>query len=278
MKVLLLASFTLREALRRRVLLGILILTILFVGVYALGTYFAFQDLKTSTRIPPQLVSVYASQIVLAGLYVTNFIGVLLAIFTSVGTISGEIEAGTLQAIVPKPIKRWEIVLGKWLGFAALLAIYVAVTSGTVILVAFLIGGYLPPNPLAGMAIIIFEALLLLSMSILGGTVFSTVANGIAVFMLYAIGTVGGMIELLGNLIENNAMQNIGIASSLLIPSDALYKLAANYLTPAAAQQFSAAVPFGASTNPSIWMLVYSIFYAIAAVYVATTTFANRDL
>ena len=39
-------------------------------------------------------------------------------------TLAGEISTGTIQAVVAKPVRRVEIVLGKWLGFAALLALY----------------------------------------------------------------------------------------------------------------------------------------------------------
>ena len=53
----------------------------------------------------------------MAGLYVVNFLVVMMTVLTSVDTLAGEIASGTMQAVATKPLRRFEIVLGKWLGF-----------------------------------------------------------------------------------------------------------------------------------------------------------------
>ena len=57
------------------------------------------------------------------GLFVVNFLVVLVSILTTVGAISGESSSHTVQAIDTKPKRRWEIVLGKRLGHAMMVSL-----------------------------------------------------------------------------------------------------------------------------------------------------------
>lgn len=282
MRVLLLAHFTLREAVRKKAVLGGVILTLLFLLLYTVGTFFAFRDINKQLLMEPIVKRGISGELLLAGLYFVNFIAGLLAIFSSVGTISSEIEQGTLHAIVPKPLQRWEVVVGKWLGFAAMLAIYVVVTTLAAILVVYVESGYFPPHPAAGLGVMLLHTLLLLSLSILGTSTLSTVTNGIIVFMLYALGLVGGRLEQLGTLIHNQTLINIGISTSLIIPSDALWRLTSALMSGGGLFTGSAATPqpglFTVTDPPSGWMVVYSAVYAATALVAATLVFRRRDL
>ena len=278
MKTLVIARFTFREAARKKVLLGAIALTVAFVSLFGVGAYFAFRDIARQ-GLPQSMKEVATSQILLAGLYVTNFISGLLAIFASVGTISGEVAEGTLDAIVPKPLHRWEILMGKWLGYAAMLLVYVLVTSWLVIGVVYFFGDYMPPRPLESVMVMVFQALVLLSLCLLGSTFLSTVTNGIAVLMLYAIALVGGMVEQIGGLLDNATMENIGIISSLIIPSDTLWKMASDWLQPTSPSLTSQIVgPFTAITPPSIWMAAYAALYVFCVIGASMWVFQRRDL
>ena len=116
------AAFTFREALRKKALLGALVLTALFLALYGVGLHFALADLERNPRLLAALKTTMAAEMLLFGLYALSNIAALLAIFTAVGTIAGEIEQGTLHTVVPKPLPRWQIVVGKWLGYALMLA------------------------------------------------------------------------------------------------------------------------------------------------------------
>src|SRR5205807_10624082 len=59
-------------------------------------------------------------------IWVVYLLSSLLTIVLTANMISGEIEAGTFAVIVPKPISRAEIVIGKWLGSALILTVYTA--------------------------------------------------------------------------------------------------------------------------------------------------------
>ena len=141
--------------------------------------------------------------------------------------------------------------------------------------------GYTSPHPLQTLGLIWLNALLLLSISILGGTSFSTLANGVMVFGLYGIAFIGGWIEQIGSFLPNpsssQTAMNIGIITSLLIPTEAIWKRAAHELQSPllGAIGFS---PFSSSSYPSNLMLCYAVIYLLAAIAIAVRLFHRRDL
>ncbi|MCL5109377.1 MAG: ABC transporter permease [Chloroflexi bacterium] len=278
------ARFTFREAVRKKVLLGALVLSVGFLVVYALGAQLSYNDFaihNPTMRGPAgvgSLKPVIASALSLAGLYVVNFLAGALAIFTAVGTIASEIDSGTLHAILPKPIHRRDVVLGKWLGYAIMLVIYLALMATGVLLIIYVTWGQAQPQPLLGMALMSLSTLLLLSLTILGGTVFGVLANGIVVFMLYGVGLMGGFVEQIGKLLSNDTMVNVGIVTSLIIPSDVLWKMASYVMQSQALLAQAVTTPFFGSSAPSSAMIVYAIVYTAVAVVLAVLIFNRRDL
>ncbi len=280
MRSLVIARFTFREAIRKRMVLGVLLLSVAFVGLYAFG-FHAMRDnyeARLHSSSPMMLgFGVYAGMLEQLGLYVVNFLGGVLAIFAAVGSIASEVDAGTLHAIVPKPIRRWEIVFGKWLGYAAMLAVYVALMCASVFLTGQLIGGYLLDNtgPVTGLVVLV--SVLLLSLTVLGSTFFSSVTNGIVVFMLYGVALMGGMVKQVGEFLANTTLTNVGTVVGVLIPSDTLWKLA-SYLVQNPGVAPLSNTPFGASVPPGDGYVVYALAYVAAAVALSCWAFSQRDL
>jgi ABC-type transport system involved in multi-copper enzyme maturation permease subunit len=194
-----------------------------------------------------------------------------------VDTLSGEIASGTIHTLVSKPVQRWEILLGKWLGFAIMLLSYMLLMAGGVVGVVYLISGYIPPNALRGLALMGFNALLLLSVSFMGGTWLSTLANGVLVFGLYGVAFIGGWIEQFGAMLRNQTAINIGVVCSLILPSEAIWKRAAFEMQSplVAALGFS---PFVTSSVPSPLMIAYAALYLVAVLSLALRQFQRRDL
>ena len=110
-----------------------------------------------------------------------------------------------------------------------------------------------------------------------GGAILSTLANGVLVFGLYGIAFVGGWIEQIGSFLQNQTAVNIGILSSLIIPSEALWKRAA-YEMQSPLGQALGVTPFSAVSVPSSMMIAYAVVYSAAALFLAVRLFAHRDL
>jgi Cu-processing system permease protein len=274
------AQLTFREAARRKILWAALILGVAFLILYGVGEYFIEREVQRGNG--PSLSNATAlretySFLLMAGLYVVNFLIVMMTVLTSVDTLAGEIASGTIQAVVTKPLRRYEIVLGKWLGFAAMLALYVALMGGGVVCVTYALTGYWAPGVPLGLGLMTLEGLVLLSVCILGGTSLSTLANGVLAFGLYGLAFVGGWIEQIGSLLHNETAVNIGIVSSLLMPSEAMWKRAAFEMQSSLTTMIGMS-PFTSTSVPSPAMMVYTVLYIAAMLALALLLFSRRDL
>lgn len=278
MTTLVIARLTFREAGRRKILLAALMLGLIYLAIYAVGFYYVDQE-TTRSQFGPDLLELNQIRnfLFMAGLYVVNFLTAMMAVLTSVDTLSGEISSGTIHTLVSKPVQRWEIVFGKWLGFAGMLTLYLLLMAGGTVGLVYIISGYLAPNVLRGLGLLWMNAVLLLGVSLAGGAILSTLANGVLVFGLFGIAFIGGWIEQIGSFIQNQTAVNVGIISSLIIPSEALWKRAAFEMQSplVAALGFS---PFTAASMPSLLMVLYGMVYAVLALLLAIGLFNRRDL
>ena len=278
MSVLTIARLTFREASRRWVLWVALLLGVAFLAIYALGFHEIQKDIEGSMRnMNPLAAKEMQSFFLIAGLYVVNFLTVMMTVLTSVDTLSGEIASGTIQTIVSKPMQRWEVVIGKWLGFAGMLTMYLLLMAGGVMAVVFLRSGYQAPHALAALGLMLLNVLLLLSVSLLGGASLSTLSNGVLVFGLYGIAFIGGWVEQFGAFLKNQTAMNIGIFCSLVMPSEAIWRRA-SFLMESPLVSAMGVSPFASSSVPSPIMIVYAILYAAAALALAVRQLYRRDL
>jgi Cu-processing system permease protein len=282
MPIFTIARLTFLEASRRRIMLAALLLGIAFLIVYAIGFYFINQD--TMPEFDGPVGNILRSQIynflITAGIFAVNFLTLVMAALISADTLAGEISTGTVQSIVSKPIRRTDVVLGKWLGFAGLLALYLLLMIGGVMGIAYSISGYTVPNIARGVTIIYIESLLFMSVTLACSSTFSTLATGGIVFGMYGLAFIGGFIEQIGKAIENQTALNIGIISSLILPSEALLRRASFEMTSQVVQAsgFNGVGPLVVVSIPSELMVVYGVLYLVGAVAIAIRQFNKRDL
>lgn len=284
MSALLIAGLTLQEAFRRKMIVAVLFLSALFLMLYGLGFQLLIDDFATFDRdrggLPGRVLpyEVQASAMVMLGLYTVNFLAGIMTIFAAVGSISSEVESGTLHAIVSKPLARWEVVAGKYLGFLVMIVVYVSMMVGGVVLISTTVGDYTPPNIVQGTALIVLVAVILLSLTMLGSTLFATMANGIIVFMLYGMALTGGLVEQIGTALDNDTMVRIGVGTSILLPSDAMWKLASYVVQPAIAVNLVGPNPFGTAKPPSDFAVQYAIGYCVVLLVASIVVFNRRDI
>lgn len=272
---------TLREAASRRLLLAVVVLSAIFVGLFALGFWFASNEFEKQDT-PAFDKAVTSTMLTVLGLYVTSFLAAFLALFLSAGSVSSEIDSGQLHAVLARPITRWSWLVQRWTGFAIVVATYVLLLGGSLLVVSRIMVGYEAVKPFTGLGLMILQSLTLLTIGILGSTRLSTLANGAVVFFAFGLAWMSGLIEFIGRTIDNSAMEHIGVITSLLIPSDALWRGASAALSsPVMLASYSSEdfeLPFTAVNLPSVAMLTWSILYVPALLLLAGRTFSRRDL
>ncbi|MBK9927985.1 MAG: ABC transporter permease subunit [Anaerolineales bacterium] len=284
-----LTKLTFREAMRRRIMLAGLVLGIAFIVIYSLGLHFILEQVALAAKaaiaenpsVPQSAQNIIGVEtmngFLMAGLYAVTFLSITMAALLGADTLAGEINSGTIQTIVTKPIRRADVVLGKWLGFAGLLGLYVLLMGGGVVLSMFLQTGYTPDNLLAGLLLIYMEAVLIMSVTVTCSAAFPALATGGIVFGLYGLSFIGGWIEQFGAVFHNQTAVQIGIFTSLIIPSESLWRRAAFEMQTPLAGVLGIS-PFGAVSVPSVLMVAYAGLYLVVTLVLSIRIFQKRDL
>ncbi|MEM7330853.1 MAG: ABC transporter permease subunit [Chloroflexota bacterium] len=277
MTTLIIAQLTIQETQRRRILWIGGIMAVLFLLIFGIGTHYIFLEWEES-NIVGETFDIVSGLLLSAGLYVVNFLIIIMSVLTSVTAVSSEIDTHTIETLITKPVNRWEVVLGKYVGFAGLLLLYVLLLAGGLILIFTLRSGLVVHNIAYGLAIMVLQGLVVLSVTIFGGTRLSTLANGVFAFMLYGLAFIGGWVEQIGSLLRNETAVDIGIATSLIMPTEILWKKALSLFQPQIATSTSFAGPFAVSSQPSDLMIQYAVAYTVIILILALFSFSRKDL
>lgn len=278
-----LARMTFREAVRRRIVLTGLVLGVLFLIVFSVGSRMISIEIareaiaEGGAAYRNVMRTEMSNFLLMAGLYAVTFLSVAMGALLGADTLAGEINSGSIQTIVTKPVRRSHVVFGKWLGFAGLLGLYAVMMAGGVVLIIFFQSDYLPRNLLAGLSLIYLESLLVMTISLAGSSAMPALATGGMVFGLYGLAFLGGWIEQIGSLARNPAAVQIGIVTSLVVPTEALWRRAAYEMQTPLAGALGMS-PFGAFSVPSLLMVLYAIVYLVIVLAIAVSTFNRRDI
>ena len=98
-----------RESVRDKVLYNLVLFAILMMGAsYLLGQLTAGQDVKIIKDL---------------GLSATSVFGLFIAVFIGIGLVSKEVERRSVYSLLPKPIHRYQLVLGKYAGLTLTLVV-----------------------------------------------------------------------------------------------------------------------------------------------------------
>jgi ABC-type transport system involved in multi-copper enzyme maturation permease subunit len=282
MPIFIIARLTFLEAVRRKIALAAFLLGLAFLVLYGLGFHFITTETDLPTDNGPT-ASLLRTQVynflTSAGLYAVNFLSLAMGALVSADTLAGEISSGTIQALITKPVRRSDIVLGKWLGFAGLLFLYLALMSGGVLGNVYFQSRYQVPHVGQGLAVMYLVSVLMMTITLACSSTFSTLATGGIVFGLYGLAFIGGWVEQIGAILQNETAKNIGIFSSLLMPTEALFRRAAYEMTSPTAQALG--ISFGPTfviSVPSPAMVTYSMIYLVVMLALGVWRFSQRDL
>jgi Cu-processing system permease protein len=278
------ALHALQEALRRRVFLVVLVLTVAFLGLFWLGTSKAFEDARgftgtTETGVDIDVV-VGATLLGLA-MFATLFLGTVLAIFLTLGVVRGDAERGLLQPIVVRPLGRPIFLLARFLGAGAVCGLYVLAVYLATVWIVHGAGGWSPDQLIRPGLELGAAAILLCALSLLGSVFLSTTANGIAIFMLYGAGLVGGLLGQIGEAINSATLMRVSDRTAWALPFDALYQDGLHRITADTIGLTRFAVnlgPFGGAQQADNGLLLWTLVYLGLVGVAAVAAFSRRDL
>jgi ABC-type transport system involved in multi-copper enzyme maturation permease subunit len=278
------AGYGFREAVRRKVFAVVVLLTLAFLGLFWLANHYVFDNL--SNIQPPADVNVdtrtFAGAFMLGlALFATMFLGVVLAVFLTLGVVSGDAERGLLQPLVVRPIGRPTLLVARFLGAAAVCSVYVLCVYFTAMTITGLTGHWWPDEiawpgiELAG------GVVLVIALSLLGSVVLSSTANGIAVFMLFGAGLVSGLLASIGRALGSHAISHAAAIAAWALPFEALYQDALRMTTEHTSGLTGFLLqlgPFGGAYVHGWGIRVWACGYLLLVGALALAGFARRDL
>jgi ABC-type transport system involved in multi-copper enzyme maturation permease subunit len=279
--ILTVARLTILEASRRRLLLALAVLTVVVIALTSWG----FSRLPAMKGVTPAEVRLAASQLTILVAFMFSGVLALGSTLVAAPSVAGDIESGIALAILPRPIRRSEVLMGKWLGLAALVALYAAGSGLLELLGIWLATGYTPPHPIITLFFVAAEGIVLMSLTLLLSTRLAPMTGGVIAHVLFFVAWIGGIALAVGQAFNNDTIVNIGIGSRLLIPTDGLWHGAIFNLEPTqilnlakAAGRARAGNPFLAEDPLPIPYLLWCVGWVLAVLGLANWSFQRRDL
>jgi ABC-type transport system involved in multi-copper enzyme maturation permease subunit len=283
---LVIARLTIQEASRRRLLLALVILTLIVVGFSAWG----FNKITTVNRgdgtpLPPEQVALITSQLLIGVTFMYSGVLALSAAVVAGPLISSEVETGLLLSMLARPVRRSEVVIGKWLGLAVLIAIYAAGSAFLELVAVDWATGYLPPHPVQLVLFVGAEGLALLSLGLLLSTRLSGITGGVIALVAWLMGWIGGVVGDIGTGLQNQAVANVGVISHMLLPTDGLWRGAMYAMEPdaflatlRAAGTVARANPFVAVDPPATSFLAWVFVWFALMLVLSIWSFRTREI
>jgi len=276
------AGHALREAVRRRVLLVVALLTAVFLGLFALAAFEAFDSLEeTGGFVPVDERALAGGTLLGLAMFVALFLGVVLAVFLTLDAVRGHAERGLLQPLVVRPVGRTTLLIGRLLAACAVCVPYVVIVFLVAVLITQAAGDFTPSSyfvPAAGLAL---GVVTVVAISLLGSTVLGTTANGIAVFMVFGTGLAAGLLGQIGDGLEVDSLMTASEIISWIVPFEALYQNGLHALTSdigGAAGVIVQLGPFGGASNVGAAIWPYAVAWSAAVMALAAWAFGRRDL
>ena len=279
------ARHGLQEAVRRRVFIVVAALTVAYLVLYALGTWQAYEGVHREgsatalAGVEPDIVA--GATLLGLNMFGTLFLGTILAVFLTLGTVRGDAERGLLQPVLVRPISRATVLAARFAAAATVTGAYVIAVFLVSAVITYALGGWWPDRIVEPALQLAAAVAIVCALSLAGSVFLAATANGIAVFMVFGAGLVAGLLGQIGEALGSDTLQNVAKVASWLLPFEALYQAALAALTTDTVGFTKLAIklgPFGGATESGPLLWPYSVVYLAVVGAIAVRGFAARDL
>ena len=280
---LVVATFALRESLRRRVFAVVGLLTIAFLALYGLGTWQLFDAVGTFDEPIDGIEARTVAGATILGLamFATLFLGTILAVFLTLGAVRGDAERGLLQPVLVRPVHRRTVLIGRFVAAASVCGVYVILVFLAATTITWVFSDWWPDRTLVPALQLAAAVAVLSALSLAGSVLLSSSANGIAVFMMFGAGLTAGLLGQIGEALGSRTLDRVADVVSWALPFEALYQGALAAITADTLGFTRLAIdlgPFGGAEDASALLWPWTIAYVALVGAGAAAAFARRDL
>jgi ABC-type transport system involved in multi-copper enzyme maturation permease subunit len=249
------ATNTFREAVRDRVLYNLVAFAILMAGA--------------SILVGQISIDMERLVVINLGLTAVSLFGVVIAIFIGIGLVSKEIEKRTLYTVLSRPVRRWEFIVGKFLGLSGTLVVNSVCMAAGVYAALFYVSHHLQASDayvLVAIYFIVLQFVIVTALALLFSSFSSPLLSAVFAFALFLIGSFSE--DLRGfAAISQGLARWIATAAAYVIPNFS----ALNVISSVAHGEAVSSQLIFANT-------AYALFYAAMAVCAAVLIFERRNL
>ena len=283
--MIVIARLTVKELIRRRVVWVLAILTAVSVALVGWGLD-RLVTLATENGSDSLEIQIGVSQVLILVAFMFSFVLAITAAFVGAPAIGGDLESGVAYAILARPLRRADLLLGRWLGSAVVVGVYAAGSGLLAIGVTVLLTGYGPPDPFLAVSFLVGEALVLLTLTLALGSVLPSIAAGAIAVVGFGIAWMAGVMAGVAAALGVAALGQVAEASRWLFPTDGLWRGVIYGLEPSLvvlvaagrAGNLANANPFYATTPPPLPFVIWSIVWMALVLGAAAWWFDRRDL
>ena len=254
-----------RESVRDKVLYNLVLFAVLLMGAsYLIGQLTAGQDVKIIKDL---------------GLAATSMFGLFIAVFIGIGLVSKEVEKRSIYSLLSKPIDRYQLVVGKYLGLVLTLAVNLSVMTLALYAVLAYMAWAAPPGAALGWerpaldpAMLKASLLTFLELSIVTAiavffSTFSTpILSAALTFGLFIAGRFGADLRNFNQVIDSPVVNGATTALYWVLPNLAQFDARAQVVHGDAIAASSLA-----------FSAVYALLYVSALMVASVAVFARRD-
>jgi len=250
-----------RETVRDRVLYSLVAFAIVVIGAsFIISQLTAGQDVKIVKDL---------------GLAAMSLIGVFIAIFIGIGLVSKEVEKRSVYSLLAKPVRRSELVVGKYAGLVVTLAINLAVMT----VVWYAVLSYyawtaeevlrrswdapaLDPHMLTAVYLILLQLMLVTAVALFFSTFSSPMLSALLTFGLFVAGHFSADLRNFEAVVASPAVGAIARTFYYLLPNMAMFdvKSAVVHGRPVTAGYVAAATAYGALYIGAVLLASVAVF------------------
>ncbi len=252
MRIAAVAKNTLRQAIRDRVLYALLFFGILtmasgaVVGPLSLG-----EGAKISKDLALASISVF---------------GTLISVLIGTRLVYEEIERKTVYLIVPKPIERWQFLLGKYLGLLSVLVLILLIMTSAFAVYLFASEGAFKLQFLKAIMLTFFELAVITAVATLFGTFATPVGSGVFAFAIFFIGHVTRDLRALGEISQSSVVKLMTSFAYYLLPNFSNFNIRGEVV-------YDIPVPLSQVT----FAIAYGLIYTTVVLTLSILVFQRRD-
>ena len=288
MNVLIIARLTLLEALRRRLLWALIVLT--FVVMALTGWGFALLVGNGREKGVPELdLIVGVSQVLILVAFMFSFVLAMTAAFLGAPAIASDLDSGVLLVLAARPIRRADILIGKWLGLAIIAGGYAFASGLLEIAVVRVITGYGPPDPIGAATFLGTHAVVLLTVAIFLSTRLPSIAGGAVAVVLFGLSWMAGVLANIATVLGLDSLASTAQAARYLIPLDGLWRGTVFALEPQVVRavasgggsrvaRLAANNPFYAASGPDAPFVIFVGLWLVLVLALAVASFRRREI